>query len=153
MLLLCRIIPVLRGPEPIMLLPCRTIPTLGRPANYAAVVQDNSHLGEPLANNEKSVQLTCKHLFHDQCIRGWTLVGKKDTCPVCLEKVDLRTLYADRPWDTRNLTWYASSFTTVQVLSTSVQVQRATEVCCLWRMTALTHTMILILRVVLLQDV
>lgn len=63
-------------------------------------------MGEPLANNEKSVQLTCKHLFHDQCIRGWTLVGKKDTCPVCLEKVDLRTLYADRPWDTRNLTWY-----------------------------------------------
>ena len=115
-------------------------------------MQDNSHLGEPLANNEKSVQLTCKHLFHDQCIRGWTLVGKKDTCPVCLDKVDLRTLYADRPWDTRNLTWYASSFTTVQVLSASIQVHRATEVCCLWRMTALTHTKILILRVVLLED-
>ena len=59
-----------------------------------------------MANNEKSVQLACKHLFHDQCIRGWTLVGKKDTCPVCLEKVDLRALYADRPWDTSNLTWY-----------------------------------------------
>ena len=68
-------------------------------------LQDNQHLGEELAKNEKTVQLTCKHLFHDQCIRGWTLVGKKDTCPVCLEKVDLRALYADRPWDTRNLTW------------------------------------------------
>ena len=68
-------------------------------------LQDHQHLGEELANNEKTVQLTCKHLFHDQCIRGWTLVGKKDTCPVCLEKVDLRALYADRPWDTRNLTW------------------------------------------------
>lgn len=69
------------------------------------VLKDNQHLGEELAKNEKTVQLTCKHLFHDQCIRGWTLVGKKDTCPVCLEKVDLRALYADRPWDTRNLTW------------------------------------------------
>lgn len=92
----------------------------------AIAVQDNSHLGEPLANNEKSVQLTCKHLFHDQCIRGWTLVGKKDTCPVCLEKVDLRALYADRPWDTRNLTWYAQTFTFVQVICTLVLVQRAT---------------------------
>ncbi|KAA6413607.1 MAG: RING finger domain-containing protein, partial [Trebouxia sp. A1-2] len=71
----------------------------------SGVLKDNQHLGEELANNEKTVQLTCKHLFHDQCIRGWTLVGKKDTCPVCLEKVDLRALYADRPWDTRNLTW------------------------------------------------
>lgn len=72
---------------------------------HIAIHQDNQHLGEKLANNEKTVQLTCKHLFHDQCIRGWTLVGKKDSCPVCLEKVDLRALYADRPWDTRNLTW------------------------------------------------
>ncbi len=32
-------------------------------------------------------------------------VGKKDTCPVCNEKVDMRALYSDRPWETRNLTW------------------------------------------------
>ena len=51
------------------------------------------------------VQLTCKHLFHTSCIRGWTLVGKKDSCPVCMEKVDLRSVFADRPWDTRNLNW------------------------------------------------
>ena len=36
---------------------------------------------------------------------GWTIVGKKDTCPVCMEKVDLRSIFADRPWDTRNLNW------------------------------------------------
>lgn len=36
---------------------------------------------------------------------GWTIVGKKDTCPVCLEKVDLRSIFADRPWETRNLNW------------------------------------------------
>ena len=43
-----------------------------------------------------------------QCIRGWTIVGKKDTCPACLEKVDLRTVFHDRPWETRNLSWCAS---------------------------------------------
>ena len=37
---------------------------------------------------------------------GWTIVGKKDTCPTCWEKVDLRSLYADRPWETRNLSWW-----------------------------------------------
>lgn len=52
-----------------------------------------------------TVQLPCKHLYHDGCIRGWTLVGKKDTCPTCLEKVDLRLIFADRPWETRNLSW------------------------------------------------
>ena len=31
--------------------------------------------------------------------------GKKDVCPVCMEKVDLRALYADRAWNTSNLTW------------------------------------------------
>lgn len=32
-------------------------------------------------------------------------MGKKDTCPVCHEKVDLRTIFADRPWETTNLNW------------------------------------------------
>eukprot|EP00798_Chlamydomonas_sp_ICE-L_P023183 gene23183-30395_t len=36
---------------------------------------------------------------------GWTMVGKKDICPHCHEKVDMRELYSDRPWETRNLTW------------------------------------------------
>lgn len=50
-------------------------------------------------------QLSCKHCFHELCIRGWTVVGKKDSCPCCLEKVDLRDLYAQRPWETKNLSW------------------------------------------------
>jgi RING finger protein 121 len=54
------------------------------------------------------VQLDCKHCFHDLCVRGWTMVGKKDTCPACSEKVDLKALYSDRPWETRNLTWCAA---------------------------------------------
>jgi hypothetical protein len=27
------------------------------------------------------------HLFHEFCIRGWTMIGKKDVCPYCSEKV------------------------------------------------------------------
>ena len=54
---------------------------------------------------KRCLQLACKHLFHDQCIRGWTLIGKKDTCPTCLEKVDMRAIFADRPWETRNISW------------------------------------------------
>ena len=37
--------------------------------------------------------------------RGWTLIGKKDICPICGEKVDLKALYVNRPWETTNLTW------------------------------------------------
>eukprot|EP00210_Caulerpa_lentillifera_P009503 g9063.t1 len=63
--------------------------------------------GQPPKNGkfEKTVQLSCKHLFHEFCIRGWTLIGKKDTCPTCGEKVDLKALYMNRPWETTNLTW------------------------------------------------
>ena len=31
--------------------------------------------------------------------------GKKEECPACGEKVDLRALYANKPWETRNLSW------------------------------------------------
>lgn len=58
-----------------------------------------------LGGVERCVQLSCRHCFHDLCINGWTLVGKKDTCPLCGEKVDMRALKASRPWDTRNLAW------------------------------------------------
>lgn len=30
-----------------------------------------------LAASERTVQLSCKHCFHDLCVRGWTMVGKK----------------------------------------------------------------------------
>mmetsp|Transcript_35095 Transcript_35095/g.99531 ORF Transcript_35095/g.99531 Transcript_35095/m.99531 type:complete len:429 (-) Transcript_35095:345-1631(-) len=72
----------------------------------AQELRDFTHLGEQQGEGyEKTVQLACKHLFHSGCIRGWTIVGKKDSCPVCNEKVDMRSLYSDRPWETRNLSW------------------------------------------------
>lgn len=33
------------------------------------------------------IELGCKHKYHEFCIKGWTIVGKKDTCPACKEKV------------------------------------------------------------------
>ena len=31
--------------------------------------------------------------FHEFCIRGWCIVGKKQICPYCQEKVDLKRLF------------------------------------------------------------
>ena len=38
--------------------------------------------------------------FHEFCIRGWCIVGKKQTCPYCKEKVDLKRLFPN-PWEVR----------------------------------------------------
>ena len=54
---------------------------------------------------KETKRLTCKHAFHDYCIRGWTMVGKKDMCPTCLEKVDLKHFHEDRPWERANVAW------------------------------------------------
>lgn len=59
----------------------------------------------PLDDGDASVQLSCKHIVHADCAKGWLIVGKKDTCPVCNERVDLRALYAGKPWETKNLQW------------------------------------------------
>jgi hypothetical protein len=39
---------------------------------------------------ENTYRLSCGHEFHEFCIRGWCIVGKKQTCPYCHEKVDLK---------------------------------------------------------------
>ncbi|KAJ2358277.1 hypothetical protein GGF43_000921 [Coemansia sp. RSA 2618] len=51
---------------------------------------------------EPTHSLGCGHEFHATCIRGWCVVGKKDTCPFCCEKVDL-TLFKQNPWDRQEL--------------------------------------------------
>ncbi|KAG0254326.1 hypothetical protein DFQ27_006917 [Actinomortierella ambigua] len=48
---------------------------------------------------EASIKLGCGHEFHEECIRGWCLIGKKDMCPYCKERVDLRA-FKTNPWDT-----------------------------------------------------
>ncbi|XP_048776384.1 E3 ubiquitin ligase Rnf121-like isoform X2 [Ostrea edulis] len=61
--------------------------------------------GNPILvmNNEDAVieatcKLGCDHIFHEFCIRGWCIVGKKQTCPYCKEKVDLKRMFPS-PWD------------------------------------------------------
>jgi hypothetical protein len=87
---------------------------------------------------EPCVQLSCKHCFHNLCIRGWTVVGKKDVCPVCNEKVDLRELYSDRPWETRNLTWCVATHFTAREGLCSVDMHVR-----LWRNLASPHIVVL----------
>lgn len=47
---------------------------------------------------ENTYKLNCDHLFHEFCIRGWCIVGKKQTCPYCKEKVDLKKMFPS-PWE------------------------------------------------------
>lgn len=47
---------------------------------------------------ESTFSLPCGHIFHEFCIRGWCIVGKKQTCPYCKEKVDLKRLFPT-PWE------------------------------------------------------
>lgn len=47
---------------------------------------------------EDTYKLSCDHVFHEFCIRGWCIVGKKQTCPYCKEKVDLKKMFCN-PWE------------------------------------------------------
>ncbi|XP_032836828.1 E3 ubiquitin ligase RNF121 [Petromyzon marinus] len=47
---------------------------------------------------ENTYRLSCSHVFHEFCIRGWCIVGKKQTCPYCKEKVDLKRMFSN-PWE------------------------------------------------------
>jgi RING finger protein 121 len=55
-------------------------------------------------NPETAVKLNCSHQFHEGCIRGWTIIGKKDTCPYCSEKVQLKQLF-NNPWEKQGILW------------------------------------------------
>ncbi|XP_026466413.1 RING finger protein 121 [Ctenocephalides felis] len=61
--------------------------------NYLVVDTDDDN-----ALIETSYRLSCSHVFHEFCIRGWCMVGKKQTCPYCHEKVDLKNLFRN-PWE------------------------------------------------------
>ncbi|KAJ2157056.1 hypothetical protein GGF46_004770 [Coemansia sp. RSA 552] len=56
---------------------------------------------------EPTDRLSCGHEFHATCIRGWCVVGKKDVCPFCREKVDL-AMFKQNPWDRQEL-FYVSA--------------------------------------------
>lgn len=54
-----------------------------------------------------TLTLPCRHQFHEFCLRGWMMVGKKGTCPTCNEKVDFKKLRQlnTKPWDRGSLYW------------------------------------------------
>ncbi|KAF9923516.1 hypothetical protein FBU30_006438 [Linnemannia zychae] len=76
-------------------------------SNAISTIDAHGHLQAPVLLNpsatnvsvEPSIKLNCGHEFHEECIRGWCLIGKKDMCPYCKEKVDLRA-FKTNPWDT-----------------------------------------------------
>jgi len=41
-------------------------------------------------DHEKWKKLKCGDIFHESCLRGWVMLGKKTTCPCCREKVDFQ---------------------------------------------------------------
>jgi len=51
--------------------------------------------------DEEIIRLNCGHTFHEYCLRGWILIGKKQTCPYCSEKVDTKIL-TQHPWEKYN---------------------------------------------------
>jgi len=55
-------------------------------------------------NPEIAIKLNCHHQFHEWCIRGWTIIGKKETCPYCSEKVQLKQLF-NNPWEKQGILW------------------------------------------------
>lgn len=64
------------------------------------ILQFPGHDGKPL------FQLQCKHVFHENCIKGWCVVGKKNVCPCCSERVDMKVLLKTSPlWGTSSLAW------------------------------------------------
>ncbi|CAG8478824.1 2275_t:CDS:2 [Paraglomus brasilianum] len=75
------------------------LPSKGLKADICAICGGtaSSVVGE---EDEKVHQLSCRHLFHEECIRGWCLIGKKDICPYCKEKVDMKE-FKTNPWDTQ----------------------------------------------------
>jgi len=73
------------------------IPSKSVPSGICCICGDHYDPNE-------SIELTCKHKFHERCLRGWTIIGKKDTCPYCSEKVRLKDLF-HHPWEQPGIVW------------------------------------------------
>ena len=56
------------------------------------------------AKQDEEIELDCGHWFHGFCIRGWIMIGKRDVCPVCKEKVNLKGIFAN-PWQKQDRMW------------------------------------------------
>lgn len=80
-----------------------SLPTRRLPANTCAICDTQLRAsvrdGEAAAaRDEATFKLNCGHEFHSLCVRGWAMVGKKDTCAYCSEKVSTSELFTNF-WD------------------------------------------------------
>lgn len=55
-------------------------------------------------NSEMIHTLICNHSFHEQCIKGWCMIAKKNSCPYCKKGVDLERIPKDIWYKTE--TWF-----------------------------------------------
>jgi RING finger protein 121 len=62
--------------------------------------------GNILQPREPIHQLQCSHQCHEFCLRGWSMIGKKDTCPypACKEKVGIGHTISN-PWQSPSVLW------------------------------------------------
>ncbi|XP_037933915.1 RING finger protein 121 [Teleopsis dalmanni] len=74
------------------------IPTRYLENNVCAVCGNLLSRAKESGTIENTYKLSCNHVFHEFCIRGWCIVGKKQTCPYCKEKVDLKKMFCN-PWE------------------------------------------------------
>ena len=75
-----------------------------------------------MKEREQIVKMNCTHECHDFCLRGWTLIGKKDICPYpqCKEKVEMKSALSvplvcfinsyllalfEHPWTNQSVLW------------------------------------------------
>ncbi|KAJ2723865.1 hypothetical protein GGI07_002328 [Coemansia sp. Benny D115] len=78
------------------------LPTKTLPKDVCCVCSEELGAPDMEGLREPRHRLGCGHEFHATCIRGWCVVGKKDMCPFCREKVDLET-FKQNPWDKQEL--------------------------------------------------
>lgn len=80
------------------------LPSFDVKPNICAICSDILSSDNNSKSNERLFKLNCSHQFHEFCIRGWTMIGKKDTCPRCSEKVSLKETFKN-PWDQHGIIW------------------------------------------------
>ncbi|EEQ83061.1 hypothetical protein NCER_100150 [Vairimorpha ceranae BRL01] len=62
-------------------------------------------------NTEPIHTLICSHSFHENCIKGWCMIAKKNSCPYCKKGVDLETIPKD--------IWYKSEIWFYPLINTT----------------------------------
>lgn len=57
-------------------------------------------------SHPNNYQLECHHAFHQPCLRGYSVFGKRECCPACGERSGkLAELYDNIPWEKTSLDW------------------------------------------------